>query len=82
MRVFLYTAGLLAGMVLSLFSGRAEAVPAPGTDMMQEPVERVLVFSDVMPDEQNTLLPYHYSHSSHSSHYSHSSHRSHYSSRW
>ncbi len=82
MRAFLYAAGLLAGMVLSLFSGRADAVAVSDVSLNDEPGEKALVFSDVMPDRQNALLPYHYSHSSHSSHYSHSSHRSHYSSRW
>ena len=82
MRRVLYGIGLLAGMVLSLFSGRAEAEAAYQEGVTPQLEEKMLVFSDVMPDGENTLLPYHYSHSSHSSHYSHSCHRSHYSSRW
>lgn len=82
MRGFLYGLGLLAGMVLSLFSGRAEAGAVHQEGVTTPLEEKMLFFSDVMPDGENILLPYHYSHSSHSSHYSHSSHRSHYSSRW
>lgn len=83
MRKIIYGFFLLVGFIASgLGLGKQEIQASPAQTV--EPVINHacadgLVFSDVLNNQEETLIAGHYSHSSHRSH---SSHSSHYSSRY
>jgi len=84
MRKVIYNFCLLAGAVISTFGFHVSDTHASTSiidegRLSQEISTESLTFSDVIDGNSESLVAYHYSHSSHSSHYSH---RSHYSSRF
>ena len=79
MRKSIYGLFAMTGAIISLLGGgnaSATVTPVDNDNFthMNKSSNTPLVFSDVINQNSETIMAYHYSHRSHSSHSSHSSH--------